>query len=135
MIDKILGFNKKAQIKRSSLKEHQAFLDNFYKFDDKSTVIEFIEKNKDLVFVLQSLPKLLIQFFENAKLSLEIANNEEYEEENQENQTTLFLGICTPLSYQEAFNKKRELFKNAEFKEIMKHKGVKNLLSIGIENY
>jgi len=135
MIDKILGFNKKAQIKRSSLKERQAFLDNFYKFDDKSTVIEFIEKNKDLVFVLQSLPKLLIQFFENAKLSLEIASNEEYNEENEENQTTLFLGICTPLSYQEAFNKKRELFKNAEFKEIMKHKGVKNLLSIGIENY
>jgi len=132
MINKILGFNKKAQIKRSSLKERQVFLDNFYKFDDKSTVIEFVEKNNDLVFVLQSLPKLLIQFFENAKLSLEIAIDKE---ENEENQTTLFLGICTPLSYQEAFNKKRELFKNTEFREIMKCKEVKKLLSIGIENY
>lgn len=132
MIDKIQGTNKKLQIKRSSLKEYQKTLDNFYKFDDKSTSIEFIEKNNDLVFVLQSLPKVLIQFFDNAKFSLEIAMDKE---ENEGNQTTLFLGICTPLSYQEAFGKKRELFKNAEFKEIMNYKGVKNLLSIGIENY
>ncbi len=132
MIDKVQGTNKKLQIKRSSLKKHQNSLGIFYKFDDKSTIIEFIGKNNDLVFVLQSLPKLLIQFFDNAKFSLEIATDTE---ENEENQITLFLGICTPLSYQEAFNKKRELFKNAEFKEIMNYKGVKKLLSIGIENY
>lgn len=104
-------------------------LNKLYKMTDKYDVIQFVERNNHLIFALQALPKLVIQFFKKANLSLEIVNDVEEEE------TTLFLGICTPLSYQKAFDKKRELFKNSEFKKIMKNKEVSQLLSIGIENY
>jgi hypothetical protein len=128
MNEKTLTTNKNNS-KYSSLRKNQISLDNFYKMNDATTITKFIEKDNNLIFVLHSLPKLLLQFFEKSNFSLELANDIE------ENETTLFLGICTPLSYQEAFDKKRELFKNIEFKEIMKHKEVKKLLSIGIENY
>lgn len=68
-------------------------LNKLYKMDDKYDVIKFVETNRNLVFVLQALPKLLIQFFDKAYLSLETAYD------NEEDENTLFLGICTPLAY------------------------------------
>ncbi len=131
MIGKTLNFSKNVKIEYSS-KEYQTFLSTSYMMIDKNEVIKFVENNNNLIIVLKELPKLINQFFSTVKLSLEVATDiEEYVEENKR---TLFLGICTTLDYKEAFNRKRELFKNAEFKEIMKNKEVKKLLSIGIEN-
>jgi hypothetical protein len=94
---------------------------------DGNEPIDFVEKNNILIQVLTEMPKIISKYFDTATLGLSLHTDP------VENYKTLFLSISTDLSFDNAFDRQRKLFKDPHFNYFTKQRAINTLLSFDIK--